>query len=157
MHWSVRARHLAVTEHGVLFVRDQRRSCWGDQCLLAKTSRVIPFEQIKDISVSEAGAANCMIGDSGLSKVILESPNRLMIDGLENPVAFQKLVLAMKRRQASSSDVIPTAPVNVAERIERGLASTAGNEEVASILREIRDELREHNEMLQSMKAAPLS
>jgi hypothetical protein len=159
--WSVRARHVAVTRDGILFVQNERQACWGDQCMLAKTSRLVPFDQIQNIVITEAGTA------SPLSKIVVDAtPSKLVVEGLESPLALKKLVLALKARQ--SSLLVPPkldqanatwSPVHVAERIDRGMEAAAasssasgGNEEVATLLREIRDELRQHNDVLQSMK-----
>jgi hypothetical protein len=151
--WNVRAQHLAVTRDGILFVRDKRPTLWGELCSVGKRMKTIPFDQITDCTMTDAGSATCVLG-STLSSVAVDTPSSgnnkhdLRIVGLEDPRAFQKLVLAMKR-QGNHSSVLPLAM----DRIDRSLAQTEREGgDVSGLLREIRDELRQNNEMLQSMK-----
>jgi hypothetical protein len=154
---------VAVTRDGVLFVQDERQSCWGDPCRLAKTSRLVPFDQIQNIVITEATSTT----GSSLSKIVFEGasqPQKLVVEGLENPVALKNLVLALKAMGQSlppasskgvvtSTNLTPMSPVHVTERIERGISMANGNtEEVATLLRDIRNELRQHNDILQSMQ-----
>jgi hypothetical protein len=72
----------------------------------------------------------------------------LTIAGLHNPQAFKKLVLAMKR-----ANNVPSAPRGNTV-LDRGLDAAETNpssEDVATLLRDIRDELRQHNEALRGM------
>jgi hypothetical protein len=73
----------------------------------------------------------------------------LTIAGLHNPQAFKKLVWAMKR----ANNVVPSAPRGNTV-LDRGLTAAETNpssEDVATLLRDIRDELRQHNEALRGM------
>jgi hypothetical protein len=75
----------------------------------------------------------------------------LTIAGLHSPQAFKKLVWAMKR----ANNVVPSAPRGNTV-LDRGLAAAAetnpsSSEDVATLLRDIRDELRQHNEALRGM------
>jgi hypothetical protein len=75
----------------------------------------------------------------------------LTIAGLHNPQAFKKLVWAMKR----ANNVVPSAPRGNTV-LDRGLAAAETNpsssEDVATLLRDIRDELRQHNEALRGIQ-----
>jgi hypothetical protein len=152
--WNVRAQHVCVTRDGILFVHDQRPTLWGEHCSAGKRMKTIPFDQITDCTMTDVGSATCVLG-TALSSVEIDTPSSgnnnkhdLRIVGLENPRAFQKLVLAMKR-QGNQSSVLPLAM----DRIDRSLAQTdSEGGDVSNLLREIRDELRQNNKMLQSMK-----
>lgn len=161
--WNVRAQHLAVTRNGILFIHDKRPSLWGDSCTVGKRTMIVPFDQITDCTVAESTSpsSTCTIGGA-LSHVTVNTPgsnnnkNEMKIVGLQNPRAFQKLVLAMKRyggvhHQQSSNSHATSLPVAL-DRIDRSLDSNNAGENVSGLLREIRDELRQNNEMLQSMK-----
>ena len=154
--WSVRAKHLAVTPHGIVLVNDRRPCLWGEQCAVAKLTKTIPFDQIINCTVTDLGAGTCSIGPT-LSQVTIDTPARNTIVGLQDPHAFAKLVLAMKRYAPNqvplgmSSTRAASLPVAMAQRIDRGLAA-GEKDEVAGILKEIRDELRQHNELLKTMK-----
>jgi hypothetical protein len=73
----------------------------------------------------------------------LGDPHDLSISGLVRPEAFKKLVLAMKRQ------TIPPASM---EFLDRGL-SNLQDSNVTQLLQDIRDELRQHNQMLQSIQS----
>ena len=152
--WNVRAQHLAVTRSAILFVHDKRPALWGEECAVSRRTKAIPFDQVTDCTVTDAGSATCTIG-TPLSKVTVDKPGFLTIVGLEDPHAFRKLILAMKKNSATrQSSTAAVLPVTMAERIDRGLAGDAGSEEVAGVLREIRDELRQHNKLLQTLKSS---
>jgi hypothetical protein len=76
----------------------------------------------------------------------------LTISGLQNPQAFKKLVWAMKRETNGRR---PAPRGNV---LDRGLAAVndnddnASTDDVAALLRDIRDELRQHNEAVRAMR-----
>ena len=171
VNWSVRAQHLAVTRDGILFVHDRRPALYGEECAVPKRTQLIPFDQIKECTVTDSGTTTtCTILGSALSKVSInhETPTSFHIVGLTNPHGFQKLVMALKRQELvipnnniSSATAATVLPVTMVERIDRGgLAASAAaaaqnnhnGDDVAGILREIRDELRQHNEMLQAIK-----
>lgn len=173
VEWSVRAQHLAVTRKGIVYVQDQHPTMWGGSCCQErKSTRMIPFEQITDCTVTDEDGAKCTIG-AALSVVTLNMPtsgsninnnanktvtkNVIKIPGLHDPHAFQKLILAMKRQQQRSYNYHPQTmsaamPVTM-DHIERQLENHGQGEDVADLLREIRDELRQHNNLLQSMQA----
>jgi len=81
--------------------------------------------------------------------------HELVLAGLKDPFGFKKLVWAMKRAQhqqqqrqgpSNALDVMRTMPA-LAENNNAG-----GSDDIAGLLREIRDELRVNNETLKTMK-----
>ena len=61
----------------------------------------------------------------------------------------------MKRQQQQQQYGIPTVATNVPEALEmagRSIAANNNDGEMISLLREIRDELRENNEAIKTMK-----
>lgn len=78
----------------------------------------------------------------------LDGQHEHTITGLQNPDAFKKLLWAMKRRNA-------TASIDVANVMVAVDAAAAGvsSQDVAALLRDIRDELRQHNAVLQTLQA----
>lgn len=75
----------------------------------------------------------------------------LRLAGLKNPHDFKKLVWAMKRSQGSAgSGVFSQVPA----ALEMARCDTKNNNEpdVTSILLQIRDELRTHNDLLHRMQ-----
>jgi hypothetical protein len=125
----------------------------------------IPFDQITDCDIVEPAGNTCLCIVNVLHQVHVDtassSPSQtsgqhdLTISGLQNPQAFKKLVWAMKR-EANGRRPAPQSG-NV---LDRGLAAVnaAGNDDnassddVAALLRDIRDELRQHNEAVRAMR-----
>ena len=68
-----------------------------------------------------------------------EGKKELKLAGLKDPHSFKKLVWAMKRAQQGSA----------AASIQGRESAVGGDNHVTSLLREIRDELRVNNELLQ--------
>lgn len=102
---------------------------------------------ITDCDIVEPAGNTCFCTPQTLYSVNLKtassdsSRNELNIQGLKDPYSFKKLVWAMKRattRGATSS--LPEALTMV----DRG--SSNNTDEVATLLREIRDELRQQKE-----------
>lgn len=160
VQWSVRATHVAVTRDGIRFVRARRPSCWGLSCTdVGKHSKTVPFDKITDCDVSEpAGNACLCCVPRVLHTVNIDTASsnqerhELKIQGMIEPYKFKKLVWAMKRqtRGDTNSNSMPSA----LEMIERaGGASNNSNEEVTSLLREIRDELRQNNAAIVAMNS----
>ena len=102
----------------------------------------VPFDKITDCDVEEPAGNSCLCIPNVLSIVNVDTASsgtdgrkEIRLAGLKNPHGFKKLVWAMKRQQQrdrSSSDRVAT-----------------NNEEINTLLREIRDELRANNERLQ--------
>ncbi len=104
-------------------------------------SFAVPFDKITDCDVVEPAGNSCLCVANILSIVNIDTASsgtdgrkELRLAGLKNPHGFKKLVWAMKRSQQAHS---------------KG-AST--NDEMTSLLREIRDELRSNNELLQEKR-----
>lgn len=87
----------------------------------------------------------------------------LKIAGLKDPHGFKKLVWAMKRAQANhtvsgaggagaNSLKLNSGVPQALEMLDRKGDTT--NEDVSMLLREIRDELRQHNTLLKSIHPA---
>eukprot|EP00522_Entomoneis_paludosa_P001406 CAMPEP_0172476672 /NCGR_PEP_ID=MMETSP1065-20121228/70500_1 /TAXON_ID=265537 /ORGANISM="Amphiprora paludosa, Strain CCMP125" /LENGTH=322 /DNA_ID=CAMNT_0013234901 /DNA_START=32 /DNA_END=1003 /DNA_ORIENTATION=+ len=162
VRWNVRSRHVALTTHGILWVQDARPACWGEGCWrVPRRSKFIPYESISQCTVTEAGEPGTC-GPPQLSKVMIDTSSwtgtverrhgnschhDLEITGLENPQAFQRLVMAMKGQASALS----TTSMTMNDRLDAAVvASTATTNEqqqevVAVLLREIRDELRQVN------------
>jgi hypothetical protein len=109
------------------------------------------------LDIEEPAGNTCLCVENVLNIVNIDTASsgtngqkELKIAGLKNPHAFKKLVWAMKRSRTMGGSVasMPTA----LEMVDRKGDSTDTN--VSSLLMEIRDELRQHNTLLQSMRPA---
>lgn len=152
VRWNVRAQHVAVTRDGIRFVHDKHSSCWGNPCSdVGKRSKTIPFDQITDCDIVEPAGNSCLCITNVLSSVHVDTvssskgSHEISIQGLEDPHAFKKLVLAMKRATTSNGRYAASLP-QALEMADRG---DDNNGEVATLLREIRDELRQQKKVLQ--------
>jgi uncharacterized membrane protein YfbV (UPF0208 family) len=180
VRWNVRAQHLAVTSrNGIVFCHDTRPTCWGS-CVIAKRTKTIPFDQIGDVVVvSEAGSnATCVLGcnaplstvsvvgkptitpasnSNDASAAVRNNKTELVILGLQNPNAFSKVAMAMKRANntlhdranAAVSQATACIGLQQQQQMVRGKieGTTTTNEQLAVLLREIRDELRQSNQV----------
>ena len=153
VNWSVNAQHVAITRDGIRFVRDRRRTCWGLPCTDAgKSSKTVPFDKITDCDIEEPAGNTCLCIENVLSTVNIDTASsghgrhELQITGLKDPHAFKKLVWAMKRSRSGVASV-PAA----LEMMDR--KSDGDDANVSTLLREIRDELRQHNNLLQTMRS----
>eukprot|EP00173_Palmaria_palmata_P002258 Plantae.Rhodophyta-Palmaria_palmata.ctg24155.p1 GENE.Plantae.Rhodophyta-Palmaria_palmata.ctg24155~~Plantae.Rhodophyta-Palmaria_palmata.ctg24155.p1 ORF type:complete len:127 (-),score=18.24 Plantae.Rhodophyta-Palmaria_palmata.ctg24155:66-446(-) len=105
-------------------------------------SKTIPFSQITDCQIVEAAGNTCLCVKNTLHTLHIDTASRegqmhaLTISGLRDPVAFKKLIWAMKRSAAPQT-------------MDRG----DNNEDVAGLLRDIRDELRLNNKVLQNLQS----
>mmetsp|Transcript_2115 Transcript_2115/g.2968 ORF Transcript_2115/g.2968 Transcript_2115/m.2968 type:complete len:311 (+) Transcript_2115:54-986(+) len=144
--WNVYSQHVAVTRDGIRFVKDKRPQCWGLPCTDAgKSSKTVPFDKITDCDIEEPAGNSMLCIKNVLCTVNVDTASsnqvrhELVIAGLKNPHEFKRLVWAMKR---SSKNSPPQPPPPSFEMVDR---KTNGNESenIASLLRDIRDELRE--------------
>ena len=149
VQWDVYAQHAAITRDGIRFVRDRRRTCCGLACSDAgRSSKTVPFDKITDCDIEEPAGNTCFCIANVLSTVNIDTASsnsmkhELQIIGLKNPHEFKKLVWAMKRARGNSS---PRA-MEMEERCG------SGNSQISNLLREIRDELRANNALLQAVK-----
>jgi len=148
VQWSVQAQHVAITRDGIRVVRDKRSTCWGMPCTDAgKSSKTVPFDKITDCDIEEPAGNTCVVIRNVLTTVNIDTASsgqgrsELKISGLKDAQRFKQLVWAMKRRYKSSG---PAAALEVASR-------GGGGDDVAVLLREIRDELRQNNNLLLTM------
>jgi hypothetical protein len=155
IQWSARAQHVCVTRDGIRFVKDRRKSCWGWPCTdQGKVSKTVPFDKITDCDIVEPAGNTCICIENVLAVVNIDTASsgnqgikELRISGLENPEGFKKLVWAIKRAQSGGrafSSASRPAP-DALDMVERQIGQDTGNlsnEDVASLLRDIRDELR---------------
>ena len=111
----------------------------------------VPFDKITDCDITEPAGNTCVCVPNVLSVVNVDiassgqdGKKELRLAGLKDPHSFKRLVWAMKRAQqgAAPSSMSMTARSSTSE----------SETEVASLLREIRDELRANNELLQASK-----
>jgi len=163
--WTAKATHVAVTRDGVRLVHDQRQTCFGCKCSDAgKQSKTVPFDKITDCDVTEPAGNACLC----LVKRILHIVNidtasssqerhELQISGIFEPYKFKKLVWAMKRQQQQQQG-LPATTATIPQALEmvgRSVTTNTNdnsNGDVISLLREIRDELRENNEAIKAIK-----
>lgn len=75
----------------------------------------------------------------------------LKIAGLKDPHAFKKLVWAMKRTHRPGGLGVAASMPMALEMVDR---KGDNANDVSGLLMEIRDELRQHNTLLQNIKAA---
>lgn len=158
--WSSRTQHVAITQDGIRFVHDRRPCCWGlpftDK---GKTSKTVPFDKITDCDIEEPAGNSCLCVPNILTIINVDTASsggvgeggqqrhELKLAGLKDPHSFKKLVWAMKRSQQQGI----RAPTMNAFMTDRGAVAAGGNnEDVALLLREIRDELRQNNSLLRN-------
>jgi hypothetical protein len=103
----------------------------------------IPFDRINSLEITDEAPNTCVCIVSPLSTVEIKSGEAkqqdLIILGLQDPHVFRKAVLALKNYYHP-----PEASLTQAMAIvERDTQSTSDN--VTSLLREVRDELRLQN------------
>jgi hypothetical protein len=163
VQWDVQSQHVAVTRDGIRFVKAKRRSCWGLSCTdRGKKSQTVPFDKITDCDIEEPAGNTCFCIPNILMKVNVDTASsgsqehrhQLRITGLKDPYKFKKLVWAMKRANGNGGIGSSNWKVPVVTSLEMTERKVDGNEEsVATLLRDIRSELRQNNELLQSMKS----
>jgi len=150
VRWSTRSKHVAITQDGIRFVQERRPCCWGLPCSdKGKSSKTVPFDKITDCDIEEPAGNSCLCVPNILCTVNVDTASsgtegrkELKLTGLKDPHSFKKLVWAMKRSQQGS------APASTNMVADRGAGGNASSEEVSSLLREIRDELRVNNQLL---------
>lgn len=169
IQWEVRAQHVAVTQDGIRFVQDKRKSiCGWGMCDKGKHSKTVPFDKITDCDIVEPAGNECICIPRVLMKVIVDTASSsgtkhdLAISGLKDPHAFKQLVWAMKRARRTADTSVP--PATSSMLMERGTttssqqqgSSSADAAGVATLLQEIRDELRANNTLLRNMQDTKL-
>jgi hypothetical protein len=117
----------------------------------------IPFDKITDCDIVEPAGNSCVCIPNTLYSVHIDTASsekgshELNITGLKDPHAFKRLVWAMKRATVDGHPAGACLPAAL-EMVDRGSSS----DEVAILLREIRDELRQQKEVfLQGQRTKP--
>jgi hypothetical protein len=110
--WNTYSQHVCVTQDGIKYVRDTRKSGCGLECQdQGKTSKTVPFDKITDCDVTEPAGATCCCITNVLTQFIVDTASvsgrseggpihELALLGLEKPYELKKLAWAMKRAQA---------------------------------------------------------
>jgi len=127
--------------------------------LIYLNTQQVPFDKITDCDIVEPAGNTCFCVPNTLHTVHVDTASsdkerhELTISGLRDPTAFKKLVWAMKREYHPAYARLPPA----VDAVGRGdtKSDSGGSGDVATLLREIRDELRANNQYLQSMKQKP--
>lgn len=168
--WEVYAQHVVVTRDGIRFVQNKRPSCWGlPICDRGKHSKTVPFDKITDCDIVEPAGNTCLVIPNVLMVVNVDTASsggegkahELVLSGLVDPYAFKKLVWAMKRANESGGSYSYHAPkmvemasmardnntINVDKMMEGG-CSDVNSHDIPGLLRDIRDELRQNNDLL---------
>jgi len=162
IEWKSYATHVAITRDGIRFVVDKHKSSYGlSICDKGKHSKTVPFDKITDCDIIEPAGSTCCCIPNVLMTVNVDTassgsggkPHELRITGLKEPKKFKALVWAMKRSKGSFSGY--QAPPITMEMVDRGKA--VPEEGVAGLLKDIRNELRQNNELLRSMKGQTAS
>ena len=120
----------------------------------------MPFDKITDCGVVEPAGNECLCIPRVLFKVRIDTASsskdqhELVLAGLKNPHEFKKLVWAMKRTQQQTTS---TQQPNALEMMRSMPALAEGGnaaigEDITTLLKEIRDELRQNNEAVKIMQ-----
>ena len=176
--WEVYAQHLAVTRDGIRFVNDKRKSCWGlPICDKGRNSKTVPFDKITDCDITEPAGNSCCCIQNVLATVNVDTASsgsesrrhELSIVGLVDPYSFKKLVWAVKRAKESGGTLAYRAPstsrtpattvemavlagdADAIADLEAGCPG-ANASEIPGLLRDIRDELRQNNDLLRRQR-----
>lgn len=173
VRWRAEANHLAITRDGIRFVQDRRKSCWGfSMCDKGKHSKTVPFDKITDCDIVEPAGNMCLLFPRILFTVHVDTAssgnegNQHELDtiGLKDPHRFKNLVWAMKRNfhnlPLSSTQVYqPPNPKHsqlelsdLAQLTKVPSTSSQSSGGVRGLLRDIRDELRQNNELLRNLQ-----
>ena len=113
----------------------------------------VPFAKITDFDIVEPAGNECIFIPRVLFKVRIDTAssgngNRELVPaGLKDPHSFQKLVWAMKRNSGRNH-----APKEEPAASQVGFQNGNESNTIATLLTEIRDELRNNNATLQTFK-----
>lgn len=172
VRWKVMANHVAITRDGIRLVQDRRKSCWGfSMCDKGKHSKTVPFDKITDCDIMEPAGNQYLCIKRVLYVVNVDTASsgsegnrhELCISGLKEPHKFKALVWAMKRAPhvAANYAALPTATVTATASALQQLelptltkspsTSSQSSNGVVGLLKSIRNELRENNDLLRKM------
>lgn len=170
VQWDAESNHLAITRDGIRFVQDKRKSCWGfSMCDKGKHSKTVPFDMITDCDIIEPAGNQYLCFPRILFVVNVDTASsgaesnrhELRITGLKEPHKFKAFVWSMKRaRDGPIGYQAPpafTQQVEMASRTSNPLTKSQSTDSSSSggvkgLLRSIRDELRQNNELLRNTK-----
>lgn len=176
VQWEVHSQHVCITRDGIRFVRDKRPTMCGMACTDAgKVSKTVPFDKITDCDITEPAGATCCVIQNVLSILQVDTassggavnPNNgqvqheLSLRGLKDPHAFKKLVWDMKRSNGTYTPTVtaggggdgasyPSLAKNMVSPAPavNQMVRSGGDDESVSLLKEIRDELRQQTKLL---------
>lgn len=174
VRWQAEAHHVAITQDGIRFVQDRQKAGWGwSICDRGKHSKTVPFDKITDCDIIEPAGNQFLIIPRILFTINVDTASsgtekhkhELEITGLKDPYGFKKLVWAMKR----NTHPLPTAVTNkvyqpphqkssqlelsdLAQLTKTASGSSQSSGGVRGLLRDIRDELRQNNQLLRGLK-----
>lgn len=160
--WEVMANHVAITRDGIRFVQDRRKSCWGfAMCDKGKHSKTVPFDKITDCDIIEPAGNQYLCIQRVLYEVNVDTASsgaegnrhELRITGLKEPHKFKALVWAMKRAPPVTYHVPPLSQqMELTALTKNRSTSSQSSNSVTGLLKSIRNELRENNELLRKMQ-----
>lgn len=120
----------------------------------------VPFAQITDCEIQEPAGNTCIVVRNVLTTVSIdtassgtEGKKELRLAGLKDAHAFKRLVWAMKRAQGNPMNAYG-ANQGASALTSSAVEATSGDGSVSALLREIRDELRQNNDLLKNLKAS---
>ena len=173
VQWKVMANHVAITRDGIRLVQDRRKSCWGfSMCDKGKHSKTVPFDKITDCDIIEPAGNQYLCIKRVLYIVNVDTASsgsegnrhELCFSGLKEPHKFKALVWAMKRSPhvaTYGTRPLPTATAIATTSSLQQLelpalskspsTSSQSSNNVTTLLKSIRNELRENNELLRKM------
>jgi len=165
VRWEVMANHVAITRDGIRFVQDRRKSCWGfGMCDKGKHSKTVPFDKITDCDIIEPAGNEYLCIKRVLYEVNVDTASsgaegnrhELRITGLKEPHKFKALVWAMKRAPPHVIYQAPTVSqqklVELTGLTKNRSTSSESSTSVTGLLKSIRNELRENNELLRKLQ-----
>eukprot|EP00927_Polykrikos_kofoidii_P043898 TRINITY_DN3799_c0_g1_i1.p1 TRINITY_DN3799_c0_g1~~TRINITY_DN3799_c0_g1_i1.p1 ORF type:complete len:249 (-),score=39.28 TRINITY_DN3799_c0_g1_i1:127-873(-) len=163
VEWSARAQHVALTEDGIKYVKERRKSLCGLYCTdLGKESKTVPYDKITDCDVKEpAGTACCCCIDNVLSAVIVDTASsggnakgickhELELNGLVYANEFKEAVWSMKRRQLPPTGSVLTRVGGIVRTSAQGVDAPEQESMTQSLLMDIREDLRQMKKLMQA-------
>ncbi|KAL3945107.1 MAG: hypothetical protein SGBAC_000836 [Bacillariaceae sp.] len=169
VRWRAEANHVAITRDGIRFVQDRQKTCWGlPMCDKGKHSKTVPFDKITDCDINEPAGNAFLIFPRILYTVNVDTASsgsesnlhELVITGLKDPNRFKALVWAMKRNLHQLPTQVYQPPKQKSSQLElsdlaqlkkSASSSSQSSGGVRGILRDIRDELRQNNQLLRTL------
>lgn len=163
VQWKSEANHLAITRDGIRSVQDKQKRFLGwSMCDKGKHSKTVPFDKITDCDLVDPAGNSCCIIPNVLYVVNVDTASsggggkqyELRIAGLRHPEKFKALVWAMKRQRDNNLGGAYKAPppqLEMTERNQQLLSGGSSDTSVKTLLKDIRTELRENNDLLRKI------